>query len=161
MNKPFILLIGALLLGQGSAQTTKAGTVITNQAAATFQNAAGQTLPTAYSQVVSSTVLPMPGFDTVYRDGQDGATIGNTATGPVPSGYAAQLHPGDELLTAYTLVNMGNTDQTVALTSVTTGSPNSGQTVTYYLDSNGDGLLSAQERAAGPVTQVTLNWNDP
>ncbi|WP_189011911.1 DUF11 domain-containing protein [Deinococcus malanensis] len=161
MKKRTTFLLSVCLLGAAAAQSTKAGTTVTNQAAATFKNTTGQSLPAVLSRTVTSTVLPMPGFDTVYRDGRDGRTIGNSATGPLPAGYEADVRPGGELLTPYTLVNSGNTDQVVTLTSVATGSPSTGHAVAYYLDTDGDGLLSAPERAAGPVTRVALRWNDP
>lgn len=161
MKRPFLLLLPALLIGGASAQFTRAGSAVTNQASATITNAAGQVMPPALSRTVTSTVLPLPGFDTVYRDGRDGQTIGGTATAPVPAGYEAEVQPGGELVTAYTVVNTGNTDQTVDLTAVTDGSPASGHTVTYYVDGDGDGLLSTAERAAGPVTRLPLKWNDP
>lgn len=141
---------------------TLAGTTINNTATATFTDpTTGSAATPVNSNTVTTTVLPKPGFDIVYREGTDGTE--GTTTGGNTAGSAqstATLAPGQSLNTAYYVVNNGNTSQTITLTSDTTGSTSGTPTVAYYLDTDGDGLLSTTE-AANPVTQVTLPYDDP
>ncbi|KEF33455.1 hypothetical protein RDMS_12305 [Deinococcus sp. RL] len=141
MNGPtkILALMTALALGNAAAQTTPtpnttstaAGTPITNVATATFTDpATGNAAAPVSSNTVTTTVLPLPGFDIVYFDGTpDGNTL--TTTPKVVNNAT----PGQVVRTDYAAVNNGNTPLTVVLRPNTSGSA-SGLTV-RYLDVSG------------------------
>lgn len=155
VNPKFLTLMVALAAGTAAAAGTPSGTVITNTATATFTDpTTNAPATTVNSNTVSTTVLPKPDFDIVYVNGTDGTTA---TTDPLPTGYQGNILPGAVLETAYKVVNLGNVDNyVVQLAANTNGSPSAPTSVKYYLDANNDGLLGAVERAAGPVTQVTV-----
>lgn len=153
MKKSHLLvLMAALAAGTAAAEGTVAGTTIENTASASFQDPAnaGTTL-TSNSNTVSTTVLPLPGFDIVYTDGTvDSNTISTTpilTTGAVP---------GQKITTGYSVLNNGNVTLTVNLAADVTGAA-SGQTVQYFLDANGDGVADS----ATPITSVIVPVDDP
>ncbi|UBV42787.1 hypothetical protein LAJ19_00685 [Deinococcus taeanensis] len=153
MNKTrLIALMAALAAGTASAAGTVAGTAIENTATASFQDPANTSSTlTSTSNKVTTTVLPLPGFDVVYSDGTaDGNTISTT---PIVTTGAV---PGQKITTAYSVLNTGNIELTVNLTAATTNAA-PGQTVQYFIDANGDGV--ADNTTA--LTSVTVPVDDP
>ncbi|MFB9994791.1 hypothetical protein ACFFLM_22815 [Deinococcus oregonensis] len=157
-----LTLVVALTVGATCATGVKAGTELRNTASATFQNPATLTQNTVLSDAVSATVLALPGFDLLYRSGSDGTAAG----GVLPVGYTPTVMPGGEVQTAYIVSNTGNVDNyVVTLNADTTGTaaasnPRPPASVTYFVDTNNDGLLSPAERGLGAVTQVTVPADD-
>ncbi|GAA5514637.1 hypothetical protein Dcar01_03393 [Deinococcus carri] len=140
VNTKILGLMAALAAGAASAAptpnttSTVAGTPITNQATASFTDpGTGQPAPEVKSNTVTTTVLPLPGFDIVYDDNTaDGNTLANTPK------TVTGATPGQVIKTDYDAVNNGNTPLTVSLRPNTTGSA-SGLTV-RYLDASGNEL---------------------
>ncbi|WP_104991549.1 hypothetical protein [Deinococcus sp. NW-56] len=159
-NTKILALMAALAAGSALAEGTPSGTAITNTATATFTDpATNQPATPVQSNTVSTTVLPKPDFDIVYRDLTDG-TVATTT--PLPAGYEVEVLPGGEITTAYYVQNNGNVNNyVVGLAANTTGTPNAPAGVLYFLDTNKDGILGPNERTAGPVTQVTVPVDDP
>ncbi|WP_034385686.1 hypothetical protein [Deinococcus sp. YIM 77859] len=161
-NTKILALIAALAAGVAAAEGTPADTVITNTATATFTDPTTNQ-PVAdpvRSNTVSTKVLPKPDFDIVYRTGADGTTATTT---PLPAGYEQQTVPeqangqAGEIATAYFVQNNGNVDgYLVRLAFNVNGSPQTPASVLYYIDTDGDGILSETERRAGAVTQVSV-----
>jgi trimeric autotransporter adhesin len=104
-----------------------AGTQIGNQASATYTDAS-QTSRTVTSNAVVTTV-------------QQVAALTLTADG------ARSVSPGGQVAYPHTLTNTGNGSDTVALTSLQSGSFGF-STVTFYADANGDGVADN----ATPIT---------
>lgn len=156
LNPKFLALMAALTVGSAAAEGTPSGTAITNTATATFTDPTTNQPVTepVKSNTVSTTVLPKPDFDIVYRDLSDGTAA---TTNPLPAGYEVQTLPGGEASTAYYVQNNGNVNgYVVQLAPNTAGSPNAPVSVLYYRDTNNDGIFNALERQAGPVTSVTV-----
>lgn len=170
MKRPLTLaLLVALSVAAAqntTADGTLAGTLIENIASAAYDDPANPSGPQSSltSNKVTTEVLPKPGFDIVYRDGTDGLMNGTVSAGNT-SGTAkvtATVAPGASYNTAYTVVNNGNTVQTISLTTDTTGTTGAGTAVIkYYVDTDKDGSLSPAELAAGAVTQISLPYDDP
>lgn len=161
-NTKVLALMTALAAGVAAAQNTntdgtKVDTTINNVATASFTDPTSSTgaTSTVDSNIVSTTVLPKPGFDIVYRDGTDGNTTtnanGNTATTVTNTTALGTVTPGGTLTTPYYVVNNGNTDQTITLAT----QPNTA----YYLDANNNGVLDTGEMT--PITSVDLKYDDP
>lgn len=147
-NTKILTLMAALAVGSAAAQatpnttSTAAGTPITNQASATFDNpsydpgkptdpASNPRTNTVPSNTVTTTVLPLPGFDIVYSDGTpDGNTLATT-----PKAVTG-AKPGRVESTEYALVNNGNTALTVLLRPNVTGGASTAAEV-KYLDASG------------------------
>jgi len=102
---------------------TPAGTVISNQAYADYQDANGNARPRVYSNTVTTTVSQVACVDvqppTAAQNGIPGTSVS----------YAAQIH------------NLGNGTDTFSLTAVN----DQGWTTTIYKDDNGNGILDAGE----------------
>lgn len=131
LRTPVLTLMAALAAGSASAATTytTAGTTITNQAEASFTDpATNATVATpVLSNTVSTTVLPLAGFDIVYTSGAaDGNTLANTTV------VSPTTTPGSNVETAYSLINYGNVPLTVNLSADTSGSTVT-PTVAYFL----------------------------
>lgn len=128
---------------------TAAGQGITNIASATYTVPGDPTPKTSTSNTVTTTVLPKPGFDIVYYDGTaDGSgdpnNPANSATANTPHKFTVK--PGETHTEKYYVVNTGNADLTVNLSTLTKGT---GVTTTISSDSNG----------TTPITSVTLPDN--
>lgn len=166
-------LMVALAAGSAAAAGTPAGTPISNIATASFIDPNDGTTPkTSQSNIVTTTVLPKPGFDVNFS----GTTVdGNTPVAPVPGATTgAGYYPADYVKkdvvpttigtnvdTKYTLVNTGNSVNPVSLVPVVSGKNAAGTaltgadlpTVEYYLDLNGNGTLDPGDALiSGPVS---------
>lgn len=172
VNAKILGLMAALAAGTAVAAptpnttSTLAGTAITNVATATFTDpSTGNAATPVSSNTVTTTVLPLPGFDLVYDDGtSDGNTLANTpkvVTGAVP---------GQVISTDYDAVNNGNTALTVILRANTTGGSSSAADVKYLdasgkelpKDGNGNYILTLPAGSAGVVKftqQITVPAN--
>lgn len=157
--KQAFALMAALALGVAAAEGTPAGTQITNVAVATFDNPADGTQASSSSNTVTTTVLPRPDFDVVYRNLTDGTTATSPvgeAAGQIPSANVGERTPGQTLVTPYIIQNNGNVNgQSVTLAASTAGSPTALPTenVAYYVDNNGDGAQDAGDTLiSGPVS---------
>lgn len=162
------LLTLALSLGAAHAQNlpndgTPANTQIKNTAEASYTHPGTSQTVTFSSNIVVTTILPKPGFDSVYSDGNDGlgsaAPAGNTVV-TAPAFATGTVAAGGTYPTAYRVVNNGNTQQTISLTTDNGGALKPAD-VLYYVDTNKDGVLDASEQAAGPTTTITLPFDDP
>ncbi|AWN22381.1 hypothetical protein DKM44_03305 [Deinococcus irradiatisoli] len=161
VSKTILTLIVALAAGSAAAASagTTAGTGINNVATASFDDpSTGTAAPAVNSNTVTTTVLPVIGFDIVYTDG---SADGNTASTPATSADKTNILPGGTVNTPYSVVNNSNIDNYVVnLTADTTGSstalPNVAPTagaggVQYF-------LADAAGNPTGPaITQVTLS----
>ncbi len=122
----FGLLILALFLpGQAMAAGTPAGTVITNQAYADYQDANGNALPRVFSNEVTTEVSQVGGVSL------DPATAVKTAKQGTSAGYGV------------TVTNSGNGTDTIDLAVDISACP--GWTATIYWDENGNGVRDTGE----------------
>ncbi|WP_407542936.1 hypothetical protein Q0M94_25000 (plasmid) [Deinococcus radiomollis] len=177
-----LALMVAMSVGSASAASagTTAGTSITNQATADFidptTGAAVGTKPV--SNIVTATVLPVTGFDIVYKGPAttlDDGTVTSAAAGNTNDGTTASnpnsnyspkaVLPGSNVDTTYTVVNNSNIDANsnntggatgyvINLTADTTGTGGTGQpltpgTVKYFLATD----------LTTPITSVTVPVN--
>ncbi len=118
-----VLAIAILLFGNvafAQTATPAAGTVIGNQATATYQDTTG-TIRTTASNLVQTTVSQVRSF-----------TL--TANG------AKTAAPGQTVYYPHTITNTGNGADTYALNAATTGGAFTHTGLVYYIDANGDGL---------------------
>ena len=119
-----IALMAAMMLLFCFAQHAKAapaaGTVIGNQATATYQDTTG-TSRTTSSNLVQTTVSQVKSF-TLTADGAKAAAPGQTVYYP------------------HTITNTGNGTDTYALNAPTTGGAFTHSGLAYYIDANGDGV---------------------
>lgn len=135
-NTKFLTLMVALAAGVASAAApvanpsgyTTSGTAITNQATSSFTDPSdpAKTIDGA-SNIVTTTVLPLPSFDIVYNSSNPdgGGTASNAANGistvlPTPD-YKINVKPGDVVTNTYYIVNNGNTPLNVKVDANTTG----------------------------------------
>lgn len=114
-----LVLAVAAVATPAFAQSTPAGTVISNQASVSYQDTTGNTL-TALSNIVTTTVAQVASL-TVTPD--------NTDSG----------NPGDTLYYAHQVQNTGNDTDTIDLTAVSS----LGWTTAIYEDVNGNGAYDA------------------
>ena len=114
-----------------------AGTVIGNQATATYQDATG-TSRTTSSNLVQTTVSQVKSF-TLTADGAKTAAPGQTVYYP------------------HTITNTGNGTDTYALNAPTTGGAFTPTGLAYYIDANGDGVPdnSTPITSTGPIPAGT------
>ncbi|WP_161881544.1 DUF11 domain-containing protein [Deinococcus alpinitundrae] len=139
MNLPpkTLALMLALAASAASAAGTPSGTKISNVATASFTdpNTNAPISDPVQSNLVQTSVLPKPDFDTVYSDGTDGTT----ATTPSAPDYDIKnVLPGANVDTSYILVNLGNVNnQPITIAPNTTGTvtPVPAGSVEYYLGS--------------------------
>lgn len=117
-----VLVAGAFAASSpGTASAAPAaGTVIGNQATATY-NDAGGTPRTATSNLVQTTVSQVKSF-TFVADGARTAAAGQTVYFP------------------HTITNTGNGTDTYTLVAPTTGGSFAHTGIAYYIDANGDGV---------------------
>ena len=122
-----IIVLGVILLFTPSAMAvgTPAGTVISNQAFADYEDANGNPLPRVYSNTVTTTVSQVAGVVITPETATKSAAQGTSLTFPA------------------TVTNSGNGDDTFALEVNTCA----GWTATIYEDTNGNGILDAGESA--------------
>ena len=154
---PLALML-ALAASAASAAGTPSGTKISNVATATFTDPNTNAPVTApvQSNLVQTTVLPKPDFDTVYSDG---SADGTSATAPAASYDRTNVLPGDVVDTTYVLVNLGNVDkQPITLTPNSVGSltPVPVGSVEYYL-----GSVLPANLISGPVPVPVDDPNTP
>ena len=151
VNQKVLALMVALAAGVAGAAGTTAGTVINNQATATYTDPTTNVavVTPAVSNIVATTVTPVPSFTVLSTvgslndtGGQDKPIAGYDKTG------ANSVLPGSQQVFAYTVKNTGNTPVTVDL-STQLRTDNAVTNVLYYLDVNGNGLLD------GGDTQLT------
>ena len=128
----FILIALFLLLAGGvkAYAAPAAGTVIGNQATATYQDTTG-TSRTTSSNLVQTTVSQVKSF-TLTADGAKTAAPGQTVYYP------------------HTITNTGNGTDTLALNAPTSGGTFAQTGLAYYLDANGDGVPDS----ATPITST-------
>lgn len=176
VNTRLIALMVSLAAGSAAAAgsgLTPAGTIISNTATANFTDpSTGTAAPAVTSNAVTTTVLPIAGFDIQYATTTLDQTTGNdTGTNSIPGAYkVGGVIPTnvnqDQVATAYVAVNTGNVpNYVVNLTANDTGSPaGTPASVKYYAaaaDTNNDGILSeAEVSAATPITSVTIPADD-
>jgi hypothetical protein len=142
LNQKVLALMVALAAGVAGATGTTAGTVINNQATATFTDPSTN-LPVVTPQVsniVSTTVTPVPSFTVLST----GSSLNDTGGQDRPvAGYdRVGVLPGSQQVFAYTVKNTGNTPVTVNMTTQLR-TDNAVTGVAYYLDVNGNGSLDA------------------
>ncbi|MFC0618077.1 beta strand repeat-containing protein [Deinococcus budaensis] len=173
-NTKILALMAALAVGSASAAptpnttSTASGTPITNQASATFTDpGTGQPATEVKSNTVTTTVLPLPGFDIVYDDGTpDGNTLATT-----PKAVTGAT-PGLIVPTEYAAVNNGNTALTVILRPNVTGGASTAAEVKYLdasgvelpKNSDGNSVLTLPAGTSGVVKftqQLTIPANAP
>jgi uncharacterized repeat protein (TIGR01451 family) len=114
---------------------TPAGTVVGNQATATYQDAASNQF-TAQSNLFTVTVSQVAGLSLTGNLSRSGA-------------------PANEVQFPHTVTNPGNGTDTYNLTTATGGAVTL-QSITIIRDDNGDGTANPGEPA---ITSVTLNLN--
>ncbi len=116
-----MMALATLLIAMPEARAvTPAGTVIGNQATATYQDATG-TARTSASNLVQTTVSQVKSF-----------TL--TANG------AKTAAPGQTVYYPHTITNTGNGADTYALNAPTTGGGFTHTGLVYYVDANADGI---------------------
>ncbi|MEW7847887.1 NEW3 domain-containing protein [Massilia aurea] len=122
------LVAAAALLAaaNGAYAATAAGTVITNQATATYNDSTGT------KTVQSNTVI---------------TTVQQVASLTMPAGTAKSAGAGTSVTYAHSVTNTGNGSDTFALSQTNTGTLNM-TGVVFYLDANGDGVADN----ATPIT---------
>ena len=146
-----LALMVALAAGSAAAASagTTAGTGITNTATATFTDpTTGNAATPVTSNTVTTTVLPITGFDVTYSDG---STDGTSASTPAASYDKTGVLPGSKVSTTYTVLNNSNINNYVVnIAPDTTGSATAlpAANVTYY--------LATDTTFTTPITSVTL-----
>ena len=116
-----LMVLASLLIAMPAAYAiTPVGTVIGNQATATYQDATG-TARTSASNLVQTTVSQVKSF-----------TL--TANG------AKTAAPGQTVYFPHSITNTGNGTDTYALNAATTGGGFTHTGLVYYVDANADGI---------------------
>ena len=137
-----VMLLALLLVSATAQAQTPAGTVIRNQASATFQDAIGNTY-TATSNEVTTIVLPVFGVSIIPDDSGE--------TPPVTPALSQTAIPGQTVYFNYNLTNTGNDtdDFTIEplLDAVNTTMVLGLGNITIYYDLNGNGVLDGGEPA--------------
>ncbi|UQN07231.1 DUF11 domain-containing protein [Deinococcus sp. QL22] len=128
------------LSGLAGAAGTPAGTVITNQATATFDPPAPGTPGESISNVVSTAVQAV-------------CAVSVTPNGSVSApGQAVSVLPGERAVFAYTVVNAGNAEATLPLGARAEAASAFAPRLSVYRDLNGDGALNPGESEVSSVT---------
>lgn len=135
------VLVLALLLVSGAALAqTPAGTMIRNQASATFEDLSGNTY-TATSNEVVTIVLPVYGVSVLPDDSGE--------TPPLVPALVQSAIPGQTVYYRYMLTNTGNDNDTYTLAplldAVNTTMPLGIGDINIYHDVNGNGVLDGGE----------------
>ena len=130
----FVLVAGLMFwLASGTAHAAPpAGTVIGNQATATY-NDAGGTARSATSNLVQVTVSQLKAF-TLTADGARTASSGQPVYYP------------------HTLTNIGNGTDTYTLVAPATGGAFTHTGLAYYADADGNGVPDSGTPITGPIT---------
>jgi uncharacterized repeat protein (TIGR01451 family) len=115
-----VVLMAALFLPASTALAAPAGTLITNQASATFQDANANNF-TALSNATTVTVTSV--YTVLVTSPPDASGGSNTVV----------YYP-------YTVTNTGNDNNTVTLTAATGSALPNNWVATIYFDANGDGV---------------------
>lgn len=119
-----VLLILVMLVGLGwvgpARAATPAGTVIGNQATASYQDATG-TARNSTSNLVQSTVSQVKSFTLTANGAKTGA-------------------PGQTVYYPHTITNTGNGTDTYTLNAASAGGGFTHTGLAYYIDANGDGI---------------------
>ncbi len=134
--RAFLALVMLTMGSLSSVQAApSAGTVIGNQATATYLDAGGTSRSTS-SNLVQTTVSQVKSF-TLTADGAKTAAPGQTVYYP------------------HTITNTGNGTDTYTLNTPTTGGAFAHTTLAYYVDANGDGVPDnfTPITTTGPVPQ--------
>lgn len=129
------------------AAGTPAGTEITNRASATYIDPAGdeQTIP---SNEITTTVLPVYRFEVLPN---------GTVSAP---GQTRTALPGDEAVFTYTVTNLGNIVDTIALApGQDTSDAYNLVDIKFYLDSNDNGIFDPASDT--PVASLELFPDEP
>jgi uncharacterized repeat protein (TIGR01451 family) len=130
-----VVLAIALVVSSAANAQTPAGTLIQNQASATFEDLSGNTYTTTSNQV-TTIVLPVYGVS-VTPDG--------TVAAP---GIVGTAIPGQTVYYSYSLTNTGNSDENFTIVPIldpaTTMTLGLGDIDIYY-DVNGNGVLDGGE----------------
>jgi len=129
-------LLVALLLPVSTALAAPAGTLITNQATATFQDANANSF-TSLSNTTTVTVISV--YTVSVTSPPDAAGGSNTVV----------YYP-------YTVTNTGNDNNTFTLTAATGSALPGSWTATIYFDANGDGVHQAGETTVTGSTGLLL-----
>src|ERR1700761_4407355 len=116
---------------------TAAGTVIGNQATATYLDSSG-TVRTTTSNLVQTTVSQVKSFTLVANGAKFGA-------------------PGATVYFPHTITNTGNGIDTYALNTLVAGGTVTETNLTYYIDANGDGI---PDNSTPITTSPALNAGD-
>ncbi len=161
MNKPLSLLslMVALAAGAAGATGTTAGTSITNTATISFSDDTGTPQTPVNSNIVTTTVLPVPSF-TITPNQTTPGTAPTDAPDYTKPGQTKAAKPGDTVAYPYVLTNTGNVNgESYDLSTPSVGGTGTGLTpagVKYYAtnpDANNDGVITPAELAA--VTAIT------
>ena len=145
-----VILAIALVVSSAANAQTPAGTLIQNQASATFEDLSGNTYM-ATSNEVTTIVLPVYGVS-VLPDG--------TAAAP---GMVASAIPGQTVYYSYNLTNTGNDDDDFTIVPIidpaTTMTLGLGD-INIYHDVNGNGVLDGGEPviSAGAPRATSVPW---
>lgn len=146
MRKPFVLnTLAALALALASsafAAGSPAGSVIQNRAFLEFTPGEGQPPVVLPSPPVETTVLPICAVSVLPN---------GTRAAP---GQSYSLLPGEGAVLRYVVANTGNASNTLSLQVATdAASQFTPGNLSLHIDSNGNGIIDANEPA---VTQITL-----
>jgi uncharacterized repeat protein (TIGR01451 family) len=116
-----------------AAAGTPAGTVIQSRSKVVYTTASGVSADTAFSNIVSF-------------------TVGQVAAVNITPVSNAQTTVRDSIFAEYalTVTNSGNGTDQFTLSSLSS----KGWGVSYYFDTNGDGVLQPEELSAGTITQT-------
>jgi len=131
-----VLLTAALFLPVSAAQAAPVGTLITNQASASFADANGNN----FTSLSNTTTVTVTSVYTVSVTAPPDASGGSNTVAYYP----------------YTVTNTGNDNNTFTLTAATGASLPNSWTAAIYLDANGDGVHQAGETTVTGSTGVLI-----
>ena len=115
-----LVLLSLALVASNALAVTPAGTVIGNQATATYVDSAGTTR-TATSNLVQTTVSQVKSFTLTAAGAKNGT-------------------PGQTVYYPHTITNTGNGTDTYALNAAVAGGAVTQTNLIYYVDANADGV---------------------
>jgi len=141
----FILATGALV-GVSStaiAAPTPANTIIKNKVIVTYQDASGKEFTDESNEIEIS-----------IREVRTATlTVGNGERQSV-------LTSVKQVKSVHTLTNTGNVDDTYKLVAMNAVDDDLDATMSIYLDKDGNGELSEEEKTAGPISEIKLNMTE-
>ena len=135
LNQKVLALMVALAAGSALGAGTTAGTVISNQASASFIDPGTNAAASTVSNTVSTTVTPVPNFTITPNDA---GAAGPSQDNPYAPYDKVGVIPGSQQAFQYVVTNTGNTPVTVNLSTLNR-SDTTVTGVTYYLDTNNNG----------------------